>query len=83
MMMMIYLSIDCDTSLHCHKQYSFTVPEDASRTNLHPEFVLPHPAFSPDISPSDFHIFGPLTNSLLGRRFADEDELKHSAREEL
>ena len=22
--------------------------------------VLPHPAYSPDLAPSDFHIFGPL-----------------------
>jgi histone-lysine N-methyltransferase SETMAR len=34
--------------------------------------VLKHPAYSPDLAPSDFHLFGPLKNALRGRRFADE-----------
>jgi histone-lysine N-methyltransferase SETMAR len=45
--------------------------------------VLPRPLYSPDLTPSDFHIFGPLKDALRGRRFADDDELKHSVREEL
>jgi histone-lysine N-methyltransferase SETMAR len=45
--------------------------------------VLPHPLYSPDLAPSDFHLFGLLKDSLRGRRFADDDELKHSVREEL
>jgi len=28
--------------------------------------VLEHPAFSPDLAPSDFHLFGPLKNALRG-----------------
>jgi hypothetical protein len=31
---------------------------------------------------SDFHLFGPLKDAPRGRRFADDDELKLSVREE-
>jgi histone-lysine N-methyltransferase SETMAR len=29
-----------------------------------------HPAYSPDLAPSDFHLFGPLKEALRGRRFS-------------
>jgi histone-lysine N-methyltransferase SETMAR len=45
--------------------------------------VLPHPPYSPGLASFDFHLFGPLKDSLRGRRFADDDELKHSVHEEL
>ena len=45
--------------------------------------VLPHPPYSPDLAPYDFHLFGPLKDVLRGRRFADIDDLKYSVREEL
>ena len=38
--------------------------------------LLPHLAYSPDLAPSDFHLFGPLKDSLRGRRFGCESELK-------
>ena len=44
--------------------------------------LLPHPACSPDLAPSDFHQFGPLKDPLCGRRFGCESELK-SARNEV
>jgi len=31
--------------------------------------VMEHPAYSPDLTPSDFHLFGPLKEALRGRRF--------------
>ena len=40
--------------------------------------VLVHPAYSPDLAPSDFHLFGPLKNALRGRRFASDDEVKEA-----
>jgi hypothetical protein len=43
--------------------------------------VLPHPAHSPDLSPSDNHLFGPVREALRGRHFADGNELKHSFRD--
>jgi histone-lysine N-methyltransferase SETMAR len=40
--------------------------------------------YGPDLAPSNFHLFGHLKDALRGRRFADDDdELKHSVREEL
>ena len=38
--------------------------------------VLPHPAYSPDIAPSDYHLFRSLRHFLNGKIFADRDEIK-------
>lgn len=38
--------------------------------------VLPHPAYSPDIAPSDYHLFRALDNHLHGKSFTEENELK-------
>jgi hypothetical protein len=35
----------------------------------------PHPAFSADLAPSDFYLFGKLTMTLMSAVFADADEL--------
>jgi histone-lysine N-methyltransferase SETMAR len=45
--------------------------------------VLPNPTYSPDLAPCNFHLFGPLIDSLQGRCFADSDELEHSSCKEL
>jgi hypothetical protein len=36
---------------------------------------LPHPPYSPDISPSDFYLFGKVTNALIGREISDQIDL--------
>jgi histone-lysine N-methyltransferase SETMAR len=36
---------------------------------------IPQPAYSPDLAPSDFCLFGHLKNSLAGRMFEDPEEL--------
>jgi histone-lysine N-methyltransferase SETMAR len=33
--------------------------------------VLPHPAYSPDLAPSDYWLFGPMKNALRGKRYAN------------
>jgi len=38
--------------------------------------VLKHPAPSPDLTPSNFHLFGHLKNAVRGRRFVEDDEMK-------
>jgi len=38
--------------------------------------VLPHPPYSPDLAPSDFHLFGPLKEFLGGQQFSTDDEVK-------
>jgi hypothetical protein len=37
--------------------------------------VLPHPAYSPDLAPSDYHLFGPLKENLGGNRFYNNEEV--------
>ena len=39
--------------------------------------AMEHPAYSLDLAPSDFHLFGPLKEALRGRRFScDDDDVK-------
>jgi histone-lysine N-methyltransferase SETMAR len=40
--------------------------------------VLPRPAQSLDLAPSDCHLFGSVKDSLSGCHFADDDQLKQS-----
>lgn len=42
--------------------------------------VLPHPPYSPDLAPSDFHLFGPLKDALRGTRFEDDEGVIHAAK---
>jgi len=38
--------------------------------------VLPHPPYSPDLAPSDFHLFRSLSNNLRGVSFSNDMELR-------
>jgi len=38
--------------------------------------ILDHPPFSPDLAPSDFHLFLQLKKNLAGRNFDDDDEVQ-------
>lgn len=38
-------------------------------------FLCDHPAYSPDLAPSDFYLFGKLKIYLMGRHFESYDEL--------
>jgi histone-lysine N-methyltransferase SETMAR len=42
--------------------------------------LLEHPPYSPDLAPSDFHLFGPLKNHLGGTRFADDEAVQREVR---
>ena len=37
--------------------------------------ILPHPAYSPDLAPSDFHLFPNLKSFLAGKRFRSNEEV--------
>ena len=41
---------------------------------------MPHPPYSPDLAPSDFHIFGPLKDSLRGTHFEDDESVIHAVK---
>ena len=38
--------------------------------------LLPHPPYSPDLAPSDYHLFRSLNNDLRGKSFQNESDLK-------
>ena len=37
--------------------------------------VLPHPPYSPDLAPSDYHLFGSLKENVAGKRFRNYEEV--------
>ena len=39
--------------------------------------VLPHPPYSPDVAPSDYHLFRSLQNFLNGKNFTSLNDLKN------
>jgi hypothetical protein len=41
----------------------------------------PHPAYSPDLAPSDFFLFGALKTHMKGRHFTSRDEIKEWVKE--
>jgi histone-lysine N-methyltransferase SETMAR len=40
-----------------------------------PWAVLPHPPYSSDLAPSDYHLFSPLKDAIRGRKFEDDEEV--------
>ena len=38
--------------------------------------TISHPPYLPDLAPSDFHLFGPLKESLRGRHFSSDEKVK-------
>lgn len=43
--------------------------------------LLPHPAYSPDLAPSDYHLFRSMAHFLRGRSFNDLDEVETACQE--
>jgi len=43
--------------------------------------VLPHRPYSPDLAPSDYHLFGPLKGNLGGKMFCNNEEVIQDAQE--
>ena len=42
---------------------------------------LPHPPYSPDLAPSDFHAFGPLKEAMGGKSFRSHEVMQQAAHE--
>ena len=43
--------------------------------------VLEHPAYGPDLAPSENHLFGPLKDALTGLRFTSDEGAKEAVHE--
>lgn len=43
--------------------------------------LLPHPAYSPDLAPSDYYLFRSMANFLRGRCFCNDDEVRIGCQE--
>jgi len=43
--------------------------------------VLSHPPYSPDLAPSDYHLFGPLKEHRRGKRFRNNEEMIQDVQE--
>jgi histone-lysine N-methyltransferase SETMAR len=43
--------------------------------------VLEHPPYSPDLAPSDFHLFGPLKHHLSAKHFPDDEAVEREVTE--
>jgi hypothetical protein len=52
----------------------------ATITDLHFD-ILPHPPYSPDLAPSDYHMFGPLKEAMGRKKFRSDEEV-HQAEHE-
>jgi histone-lysine N-methyltransferase SETMAR len=37
--------------------------------------MMEHPPQSPDLAPSNFHVFGPIKEALRGRRLSSDEEV--------
>jgi histone-lysine N-methyltransferase SETMAR len=59
-------------------------PHSANQTTATPRLfkweVLHHPPYSPDLAPSDFHLFDPLKHHISGERFPDDDAVERAVR---
>jgi len=49
----------------------------------HQTSVVPHPPYSPDLTPADFFLFPKLKTTLKGRRFQTMEEIQENAIREL
>lgn len=43
--------------------------------------LLPHPAYSPDLAPSDYHLFRSMAHFLRGGSFNNSDDIENGCRE--
>jgi histone-lysine N-methyltransferase SETMAR len=61
--------------LHSDNATSQTAGEALGFLKSHRVKTAPHPAFSPDLAPSDFYLFGKIKTALMGFEFESEQEL--------
>uniref|UniRef100_A0A4W6CBK6 Histone-lysine N-methyltransferase SETMAR n=1 Tax=Lates calcarifer TaxID=8187 RepID=A0A4W6CBK6_LATCA len=59
-----------------HQSKGVILHHDNARPHTLGWELLPHPPYSPDLAPSDFHLFGPLKAFTRGTKFESDDEVK-------
>jgi transposase len=42
--------------------------------------ILPHPPYSPDLEPSDFHLFSKMKKHLTGQRFHSNENVQNEVK---
>jgi histone-lysine N-methyltransferase SETMAR len=66
-------------------QHDNACPHTSLRTQEHITkmawMVLPHPPYSTDLAPSDFHFFGSLEDALHGTHFEDDNSVIEAVRQ--
>ncbi|GFO17618.1 histone-lysine N-methyltransferase SETMAR [Plakobranchus ocellatus] len=72
--MSILISINVNLIFY-HGQHILQTNLTQQRLQRYGWEILPHSAHSPDLVPSDFHLFGPLKRHLGGMAFETEDDL--------
>ena len=69
---------NCGTVVTCKIYFFLSIFQCTSRSPwLRDEFhwdTFDHPPYSPDLAPSDFHLFLKMKEHLAGKRHADDDE---------
>ncbi len=63
--------------LLCDNARPHTARETCALVEKFKWVTLPHPAYSPDLAPSDYHLFRKLKTDLGGVKFETEEELKN------
>ncbi|XP_074181294.1 histone-lysine N-methyltransferase SETMAR isoform X4 [Rhinolophus sinicus] len=66
--------------LHDNARLHITLPTLQKLNELGYE-VLPHPPYSPDLSPTDYHFFKHLDNFLEGKRFHNQQDAQNAFQE--
>jgi len=58
-----------------------TARSSVATTQDLPFECLPHPPYSPDLVPGDFHVFGPLKEAMGGKSFRSDEEVQQTVHE--
>ncbi|UYV76668.1 hypothetical protein LAZ67_14001663 [Cordylochernes scorpioides] len=73
---------DCQIKFHQDNSRPHTAQQTLTQTSRYGWTLMPHPAYSPDLSPSDFYLFGNLKNYLRGRTFENDEMLLYEFRKQ-
>ncbi|GFR81392.1 histone-lysine N-methyltransferase SETMAR [Elysia marginata] len=70
----------------CNRMYNYLAKRRILSGNVWETIVsfwwttLPHPSYLPDLAPSDYHLFGPMKQSLRGKHYENDEEVKNGVK---